>query len=173
MSLHAASVPVFVQILDALSTILTKAETFAEQKKVAPEVMLGLRLSPDMFALTRQVQVACDFAKNTSGRLAGADLPKFADEEKTFAELQERIAKTKAYVLGLQAKAFDGAESRMIQFPMRGKPHEMRGDAYLNSFALPNFYFHATAAYAILRANGVELGKGDYMGKVEGLKAVG
>lgn len=173
MSLHAASVPVFVQMLDALSAILTKAAAFAEHRKIAPEVMLGLRLAPDMFALARQVQVACDFAKNTSGRLAGAELPKFADEEKSFAELQERIAKTKSYILGLPAKAFDGAEARMIQFPMRGKPHEMRGDAYLNSFALPNFYFHAAAAYAILRANGVELGKGDYMGKVEGLKAVG
>ncbi len=173
MSLHAASVPVFVQMLDALSGVLAKAEAFAEQKKVAPEVMLGLRLAPDMFALARQVQVACDFAKNTSGRLAGAELPKFADEEKSFAELQERIAATKAYILGLPASAFSGAETRMIQFPMRGKPYEMRGDAYLNTFALPNFYFHATAAYAILRANGVELGKGDYMGKVEGLKPVG
>jgi uncharacterized protein len=173
MSLHAASVPVFVQMLDALAAILKKAEAFAEQKKIAPEVMLGLRLAPDMFALARQVQVACDFAKNTSGRLAGAELPKFADEEKTFAELQQRIAKTKAYVVGLPASAFAGAGSRMIQFPMRGKPHEMRGDAYLNGFALPNFYFHAAATYAILRANGVELGKGDYMGKVEGLQAVG
>jgi uncharacterized protein len=172
MSLHAASVPVFVQMLDALAAVLTKAEAFADAKKIAPETMLGLRLAPDMFALARQVQVACDFAKNTAGRLAGAELPKFPDEEKTFAELQERIGRTKAYVLGLPAAGFQGAESRMIQFPMRGKPHEMRGDVYLSSFALPNFYFHATAAYAILRANGVELGKGDFMGKVEGLKAV-
>lgn len=173
MSLHAASVPVFVQFLDALAAVLKKAEAHAEAKKIAPEVMLGLRLAPDMFALTRQVQVACDFAKNTSGRLAGAELPKFADEEKSFAELQERIAKTRAFIQGLPAKAFEGAGSRMIQFPMRGKPHEMRGDAYLNSFALPHFYFHVTAAYAILRANGVDLAKGDYMGKVEGLTVVG
>jgi uncharacterized protein len=173
MSLHAASVAVFAQYLDSLAVILKKAEAHAEAKKIAPEVMLGLRLSPDMFALTRQVQVACDFAKNTAGRLAGVELPKFADEEKTFGELQERIAKTRAFVTGLDTKAFEGAGMRMIQFPMRGKPHEMRGDDYLNSFALPNFYFHATAAYAILRANGVELGKGDYMGKVEGLRVVG
>jgi uncharacterized protein len=172
MSLHALSVPVFAQMLDALDAVLAKAEAFAEARKVAPEVMLGLRLAPDMFALARQVQVACDFAKNTSGRLAGAELPKFPDDEATFGELRERIARTKAYVLGLPAAAFAGAEGRMIQFPMRGKPHEMRGDAYLASFALPNFFFHATATYAILRANGVELGKGDYMGKVEGLKAV-
>jgi uncharacterized protein len=173
MSLHAASVPVFVQILDALSAVLKKAEAHAEAKKIAPEVMLGLRLTPDMFALTRQVQIACDFAKNTAGRLAGAELPKFPDEEKTFGELQERIAKTKAFITGLDAGAIDGVGGRMIQFPMRGKPHEMAGAAYLNSFALPNFYFHATAAYAILRANGVDLGKGDYMGKVEGLRVVG
>jgi uncharacterized protein len=172
MSLHAASVPVFAQLLDALSAVLRKAEAHAEAKKIAPEVMLGLRLAPDMFALTRQVQVACDFAKNTAGRLAGAELPKFPDEEKTFAELQDRIAKTKAYIAGLDAKTIDGAGGRMIQFPMRGKPHEMEAAAYLNTFALPNFYFHATAAYAVLRANGVELGKGDYMGKVEGLRAV-
>ncbi len=171
MSLHTSSIPVFVQMLDALSAVLRKAEAHAEARKIAPDVMLGLRLAPDMFALTRQVQVACDFAKNTAGRLAGVELPRFPDEEKTFAELQDRIAKTKAFVAGLPASAFEGAEARMIRFPMRGKPHEMRGDAYLNTFALPNFYFHATAAYAILRANGVDLGKGDYMGKVEGLRA--
>jgi hypothetical protein len=173
MSLHAASVPVFIQMLDALAAVLKKAEAHADARKIAPDVILGLRLAPDMFALTRQVQVACDFAKNTSGRLAGAEAPKYADEERTFAELQERIAKTKGYILGLPATAFRGAETRVIRFQMRGKPHEMRGDAYLNTFALPNFYFHATAAYAILRANGVDLGKGDYMGKVEGLQAAG
>jgi uncharacterized protein len=173
MSLHAASVPVFVQMLDALEAVLRKGEAWAEAKKVAPEVMLGLRLAPDMFALARQVQVACDFAKNTSGRLAGAELPKFPDEEKTFAELYERIARTKAFIAGLPPAAFDGAETRAIRFPMRAKTFEMAGAAYLNGFALPNFYFHAAAAYAILRANGVDLGKGDYMGKVEGLTAVG
>ncbi len=173
MSLHAASVPVFVQQLDALEAVLRKAEAHAEAKKIAPEVMLGLRLAPDMFALARQVQVTCDFAKNTAGRLAGAELPKFPDEEKTFAELYERIARTKAFIAGLPQGAFDGAEARAIQFPMRGKPHEMTGGDYLNSFALPNFYFHATAAYAILRANGVELSKGDYMGKLAGLRVAG
>jgi uncharacterized protein len=173
LSLHAASVPVFVQMLDALGSVLTKAEAHAESRKIAPEVMLGLRLAPDMFALARQVQIACDFAKNTAGRLAGVELPKFPDEEKTFAELHERIARTRAFVAGLPAAAFEGAGARAIQFPMRGKPHEMTGAAYLNSFALPNFYFHATAVYAILRANGVDLGKGDYMGKVDGLRVVG
>jgi uncharacterized protein len=172
MTIHTASVPVFAQILRALDSILKKASDYAEAKKIAPEVMLGLRLAPDMFGLVRQVQITCDFAKNTSGRLAGAELPKFADDEKTFEDLHARIAKTLSYIEGLSAVSFNGAESRSIEFPMRNKPHAMQGDAYLNTFALPNFYFHATAAYSILRANGVELGKGDYMGKVEGLRVL-
>jgi uncharacterized protein len=172
MTIYTASVPVFAQILRALDAILKKASDHAETKKIAPEVMLGLRLAPDMFGFARQVQIACDFAKNTSGRLSGAELPKFADDEKTFDELHARIAKTLSFIEGLPAASFTGAETRSIEFPMRGKPHAMQGDAYLNNFALPNFYFHATAAYSILRANGVELGKGDYMGKVEGLAAL-
>jgi uncharacterized protein len=172
MTIYAASVPVFSQILRALDSILTKASAHAEAKKVAPDVMLGLRLAPDMFGLARQVQIACDFAKNTSGRLAGVELPKFSDDEKTFEELHARIAKTLNFIESLPAAAFAGAESRSIEFPMRAKPHAMQGDAYLNTFALPNFYFHVTAAYAILRANGLDIGKGDYMGKVEGLKAL-
>jgi uncharacterized protein len=169
MSLHAASVPVFAQHLAALSNILRKAEAHAAARKVSDETMLGLRLAPDMFTLARQVQIACDFAKNTAGRLAGQELPRFADEEKSFAELQARIEKTKAYVEGLPAAAFAGAEGRDISFPIGGKPMSLRGDIYLNHFALPNFYFHATAAYAILRGNGVDLGKGDFMGTVPGL----
>ena len=106
MSLYAASVPVFVQMLKALQALLKKAEANAESRKIAPEVMLGLRLSPDMFAMTRQVQITCDFAKNTCGRLAQAELPKFPDEEKTFAELDDRIVKTLAFVEGLSASRF-------------------------------------------------------------------
>jgi uncharacterized protein len=158
MSVFNASVPVFTQILDALEAVLKKAEAHAAARKIAPEVMLGLRLSPDMFGLTR---------------LAGVELPKYADDEKSFAELYARIATTQAFIAGLPATAFDKAGGRAIQFPMRGRPHEMQGDAYLNTFALPNFYFHATAAYAILRANGVELGKGDFLGTVAGLRVVG
>jgi hypothetical protein len=169
MSLHAASVPVFAQLLDALSGVLRKAEAHAAARKIADETMLGLRLAPDMFALARQVQIACDFAKNTAGRLAGDELPRFPDEERTFAELQARIGRTKAYVEGLPAAAFAGAETRDIAFPVGGKPMSLKGDVYLHRFALPNFYFHATAAYAILRANGVEIGKRDYMGTVPGL----
>ncbi len=169
MSLYATSVPVFTQFLDALAAFLRKAEAHAETKKIAPEVLLGLRLSPDMFPLTRQVQIACDFAKNTAGRLAGDEVPKFADEEKSFAELQERIAKTKAYVLGLAASSFEGAAERQVTFPIAGKPFSMKGADYLAHFALPNFYFHMSAAYAILRANGVDLGKRDFLGNVVGL----
>lgn len=169
MSLHTSSVPVFAQMLEALSAILTKAAAHAAARKISDETMLGLRLAPDMFALARQVQITCDFAKNTAGRLAGHELPRFPDEEKTFAELQARVAKTIDYVKGLPEAAFAGAESRDISFPIGGKPCSLRGDIYLERFALPNFYFHATAAYAILRANGVDIGKGDYLGQVPGL----
>lgn len=169
MSLHAACVPVFVQYLDALAAVLRKAEEHAAAKKIAPEVMLGLRLAPDMFPLTRQVQVACDFAKNTSGRLAGAEIPKMPDDEKSFAGLHERIAKTKAYVEGLPSGSFADAATRAVTFPIAGKPFSMNGAEYLANFALPNFFFHMTAAYAILRANGVDLGKRDFLGNVVGL----
>ncbi len=172
MSLHAQSIPVFIQCLDALAGSLRKAEAHGEAKKIAPEVMLGLRLAPDMFALSRQVQITCDFAKNTAGRLAAAELPKFADDEKTFAELYARIDKTKTYITDLPAAAFAGAETRTITFPIAGKPYAMQGDAYLAYFALPNFYFHATAAYAILRANGVDLGKRDFLGAITGMAPV-
>jgi hypothetical protein len=169
MSLHASSVPVFVQMLEALSGILKKAEAHAAARKIPDETMLGLRLAPDMFALARQVQITCDFAKNTAGRLAGQELPRFPDEEKTFAELQARVAKTVDYVKGLPEAAFEGAGARDIGFPIAGKPCSLRGDIYLERFALPNFHFHATAAYAILRSNGVDIGKGDYLGQIPGL----
>ncbi len=122
-----------------------------------------------MFPLTRQVQIACDFAKNTTGRLAGAELPKMPDEEKSFAELQERIARTKAYVEGFPAASFGEAATRTVTFPIAGKPFSMKGADYLSNFALPNFFFHMAAAYAILRANGVDLGKRDFLGNVVGL----
>jgi uncharacterized protein len=172
MSLYAASVPVFAQMLRALENVLKKAEAHAEARKIAPEVMLGLRLAPDMFALTRQVQVACDFAKNTCGRLTGTELPKFPDEEKTFAELHERIGKTLAFIEGLSAAAFEGADTRTVAFPVAGKSYTMAGGQYFNGFALPNFYFHVSAAYMILRENGVALNKRDFLGTVPGLQLV-
>lgn len=169
MTLYAASVPVFSQILKALDVCLKKGEAYAEAKKIAPEVMLGLRLTPNMFSLARQVQVTCDFAKNTCGRLAQAEPPRFPDEEKTFAELYERIQKTDAFISSLSPSAFEGAETRAVQFPIAGKPFTMQGMDYLNTFALPNFYFHMTSTYAILRANGVDLGKRDFLGAVPGM----
>ena len=172
MPLYDASIPVFVQMLKGLSGVLSKASAHAETRKIVPEVMLGLRHVPDMFALTRQVQVACDFAKNTSGRLAGDEVPKFADEEKSFEELHSRIQKTLAYIEALPKAAFAGSETRNITFPIQGKPHTMNGADYLNTFALPNFYFHVTTAYTILRANGLELNKRDFLGTVAGLKPV-
>jgi uncharacterized protein len=172
MTLYATSVPVFTQILKALEVCLKKGEAHAETKKIAPDVMLGLRLTADMFAVARQVQITCDFAKNTSGRLAQAELPRFPDDEKTFAELYERINKTIAFISSLSPAAFEGAETRAVQFPIAGKPFTMQGTAYLNNFAMPNFYFHMTTTYAILRANGVELGKRDFMGDVAGMLPV-
>jgi uncharacterized protein len=173
MPIYAQSVPVFAQSLKALAAILTKAEAHGEAKKISPEVMLGLRLVPDMFDVKRQVQISCDFAKNTAARLAGADIPRMLDEEQTFEALQERIAKTLAFIQGLDAAAFEDAATKTVQFPIAGKPYQMEGEAYLASFALPNFYFHLTTAYAILRANGVALGKMDFLGEIAGMRPVG
>ncbi len=173
MSLHAASVPAFLQILDALSGVLRKAEAHADARKIPHEVMLGLRLAPDMFALAKQVQVACDFAKNTAGRLAGVDLPRFPDDEASFAELQERIAKTRGFVAGLPASAFAGDEKRPITFPDARQAARDAGGRLSPQLRATELLFPRDGAYAILRANGVDLGKGDYMGKVEELKAAG
>ncbi len=173
MPMHSQSVTVFVQGLQALAAILTKAEAHGEAKKIAPEVMLGLRLSPDMFDVKRQVQITCDFAKNTAARLAGVDIPRMPDEEQTFGELQERIARTLSFIDGLDAAAFADAATKTVQFPIAGKPFQMEGEAYLATFALPNFHFHMTTAYAILRANGVPLGKMDYMGEIAGMRPAG
>jgi hypothetical protein len=165
-TLHTCSVPVFQQMLRGLSTVLSKAQAHAEAKKIEPAALLTARLYPDMFPLTRQVQIACDFAKSVSARLAGAEVPSYEDSEKTFEELQARIQKTVAFIEGLPRAGFDGAESREIVL-QAGTPKERRfegGHGYLTAYGLPHFYFHATTAYAILRHNGVEVGKKDYMG---------
>jgi uncharacterized protein len=164
--LYRASVPVFDIVLNALSGVLDKAEAFAASKKIDSAVLLGTRLAPDMFNLTRQVQVACDQAKNGSARLAGAEPPKFSDDEATIAQLKSRIAKTTAFLKTLDAKAIDAAANRDIAFPLGPKQGHMKGADYLTHFVLPNFYFHVTTAYAILRHSGVELGKRDYMGAI-------
>lgn len=163
ISMYQASVPSLLQTLNALSKILVKAETDAAERKIDPAVLLGYRLAPDMFNLIRQVQVASDFGKNTTARLAGQEPPKYEDTEKTIGELKARIAKTIAFVESFKPAAIDGSEGREITIPVGGQPKTFKGQDYLVNFALPNFYFHATAAYAILRHCGVKLGKRDFL----------
>jgi hypothetical protein len=166
ISMYQASVPVFLSMLKNLSAILDKAEAFATEHKVAPEVMLNWRLAPDMFPFSRQVQIVADFAKGTTARLAGAEVPSYPDEEKTFADLKARIAKTVKFVQGFSAKDIDGSEGRDITLKIGGQDMHFKGEPYLVHFALPNFYFHATTAYAILRRCGVEIGKRDFLGAI-------
>jgi uncharacterized protein len=167
MSMSNASIPVFEIGLSALSALLDKAEAYAEAKRIDPTVLLNARLFPDMFAFTRQVQSACDQAKNGGARLAGVDPPRYEDNEKTIAELRTRIAKTVAFVKTLDAERIDTAADREITFPLGpNNQGHMRGADYLNHFALPNFYFHLTTAYDILRHCGVEIGKRDFLGTI-------
>ena len=163
LTMSQASIPVFRQMLACLSAILDKAAAHAEAKKIDPAVLLNARLFPDMFPLTKQVQIACDFAKGASARLAGLEPPSFADTETTIPELKQRIAKTLGFLDSLRPEQIDGSEERDISLKVGGNPMQFKGQYYLVQFALPNFYFHVTAAYAILRHNGLELGKRDYM----------
>jgi uncharacterized protein len=153
--------------LNALSGVLDKAQAFAAAKKIDPSVLLNMRLCPDMFSLTRQVQVATDLAKNGASRLAGVEPPRYEDNETTIDQLKARIAKTVAYLKTVDAKQIDGAADREITFPLgpSNKGH-MKGDDYLSYFVLPNVYFHLTAAYSILRHAGVEIGKQDFLGAI-------
>jgi hypothetical protein len=160
------SLPVFEIGLNALSGVLDKAAAYAAAKKVDPAVLLGWRLAPDMFALARQVQVACDQAKNGAARLAGAEPPKFEDTETSLDQLKARIARTVTYIKTLDAKAIDASADREITFPLGPTKGQMKGGDFLNHFVLPNFYFHLTAAYAIVRHCGVELGKRDFLGAI-------
>jgi uncharacterized protein len=166
-SLSQASLPVFETGLNALSAILDKAAAYAAAKKIEPAVLLAWRLAPDMFPLVRQVQVTADQAKNGAARLAGAEPPRYEDNETTIDELKARLAKTVAFLKTLDRQAIDAAGEREITFPLgpTNKGH-MTGEDYLNHFVLPNFYFHRTAAYAILRHCGVEIGKRDFLGAI-------
>lgn len=153
--------------LNALSGVLDKAAAFAAAKKIDPSVLLNTRLAPDMFSLVRQVQVATDLAKNGAARLAGVEPPRFEDKETTIDELKARLAKTVAFLKTVDAKQIDAAADRQITFPLGPtNKGEMKGDDYLNHFVLPNVYFHLTAAYAILRHCGVEIGKQDFLGAI-------
>lgn len=172
ISMYAASVPVFVRTLDAFAASLQKARAHFAAKKVDPAVLLGVRLIPDMLPFTFQVRTAAEFAKNTTARLAGVALPVFEDNEATIDDLSKRIERTLAFVKSADRAAIDAAGDREIEFPVGGTPMRLRGEDYLLHFAMPNFYFHATMAYAILRQAGVEIGKRDFMGRVPGFEAL-
>lgn len=165
-SMSQASLPVFEIGLNALTAVLDKAAAHAAAKKIDPSVLLGWRLAPDMFALGRQVQVVCDQAKNGSARLAGVEPPKFEDTETALDQFKERIAKTQAFLKTLDPKAIDASSEREITFPLGPNKGQMKGADYLNHFVLPNFYFHLTAAYAVVRSLGVDVGKRDFLGAI-------
>jgi hypothetical protein len=163
ITLYQASVPVFQQMLKALRGILVKAQQQSETMKVAPEVLLQARLYPNMFPLARQVQIATDFAKGCPSRLAGVEPPKYEDTEKTFPELLARIDRTLEYIGSLKPEQIDGQEARTITMTIGGNPMTFAGQPYLLHFAIPNFFFHVTTAYAILRENGIDVGKRDFV----------
>jgi hypothetical protein len=166
ISLYQASVPVFIRALTNLKAVLHKGEAFAEAKKIKPEVLLNDRLCVDMFPLTRQVQIACDMTKGAGARLAGVEVPKYEDNEASFAELYARIDKTVDFLKTLKPEQIDGQEERHISLPSPRGTMEFKGQPYLLGFVMPNVYFHCTTAYAILRHNGAELGKMDFIGGI-------
>jgi hypothetical protein len=167
ITMHSASVPVFVRMLGNLGRWLDKAEAHAQARKFDTGVYLNARLAPDMLPFSKQIQIACDAAKFAVARLAGVESPKFEDNETTLAELRERIAKTVAYVQSVPAAQIDGTETKDVVVPRRDGAITLKGEFYLKHFVLPNFYFHVTTAYALLRHNGVDLGKGDYLGALQ------
>lgn len=164
ISMYDLTVPTVTHMLKAMSRILDKAEAHCTARKIDPQAILSDRLYPDMLPFNRQIHLASDFAKGMSARLAGAAVPSFPDEEKTFAELRARIAKTLDFIAALKPEQFDGAENRTIVIKAGGREFSFPGAQYLQGFAIPNFYFHLATAYGILRCNGVELGKLDFMG---------
>ena len=165
LSMHSASVPVFVRMLNNMLAWLDKAEAFASARKFEPNNYLGLRLAPDMLPFARQIQIASDTSKNCVARLAGVEPPKWADDEATLDELRGRIRKSIEYAQSLPAAKIDGSDAREIVVPMGpGRTMTFTGETFLRGFSLPNFFFHATMTYALLRHAGVELGKMDYLG---------
>jgi len=165
ISMYQASAPRFANALRNLSAILDKAQAHADAKKIDPAVPGGLRLIADMFPLSRQVQIACDTAKGAVARLAGVEIPKHEDTEQTIAELKARIAKTLDFLGSVPAARIDGSEDREVVLKMRSGEHRYTGLQYLMGHAWPNFYFHVTTAYNILRSNGVDIGKRDFIGQ--------
>jgi uncharacterized protein len=165
LSMHSASVPIFTRTFGALLTCLDKAQAHAEARKFSPDNYLGLRLAPDMLPFTRQIQIASDGAKGCVARLAGLEVPKWEDKEATLDDLRARIKKTIDYVQSIPAAQIDGSEQREVLLPRpNGEPVKFQGEGYLKHFVLPNFFFHTTTAYAILRHAGVDIGKRDFLG---------
>ena len=165
LSMYQASVPTIIRALNNLGDVLAKGAQHADGKKIAPEALLGARLYPDMFPLAKQIQVASDISKAGCSRLAQVEPPAFEDNETTFADLVERTRKTVAYLKTLKPEQIDGSESRTVTWTVRGNQRSMQGQQYLFNHVLPNVFFHCTTAYDILRHNGVELGKMDFLGK--------
>lgn len=163
LSAYEITVPQFIRSLTAMRGLLSKASEYAEKKKIQPEVLLETRLAPDQFPLGRQIQIACDNAKGCVARLSNTDAPVFEDNEQTLAEFTTRIDKTIEYIKKFKAEQFGNFDQCTVRFPWYPGKH-MDGRTYLVQHAIPNFYFHMTTAYSILRANGVELGKGDFLG---------
>ena len=167
ISMYQASVPVFIRMLTNLKGILGKAAAHAQAKKIDESVLLNARLYPDMFPLVKQVHIATDFARGTAARLSGTEPPSYEDNEKSLAELVARVERTLDFLRALKPAAIDGSETREIVRPVRGEPKKFTGINYLLQYAMPNFYFHTTTTYAILRHSGVELGKGDFIGVLD------
>jgi uncharacterized protein len=168
ISVYALSIDIFTHALGNLSAILEKGAVYAAAKKFDSSVLVSSRLAPDMLPLSRQVQIACDISKNSAARLAGTEPPRFEDNEKTIEELRARIARTIDYLKSIPVSAFEGSEERDIKVPARERPLEFKGLAFLQRWALPNVFFHVTTAYNILRHNGVDIGKQDYLGQTQG-----
>jgi uncharacterized protein len=167
VSMYVVSIPPIIRSLSNLRSILEKAIVYAEEKKIDPSVLVNARLYPDMFPLSRQVQIATDVAKGAASRLAGLESPKFEDNESSFPELLERIDKTLALLESFKPEQIDGSEDRTIALPMHDRTLNFKGLPYLLDFVLPNVYFHVTAVYAILRHNGMEIGKKDFLGDID------
>jgi len=165
ISMFSVTIPVFIRQLENLSRILSKAETWASERNIAPETILNYRLALDMLPLARQVQIVSDTSKGAAARLTGKDIPRYEDNEKTFAELQQRLDKTRGFLGQFERKDFEGAENRTVELKIGGDTVTFDGMTYLVNFALPNFYFHYTTAYDILRHAGLGIGKRDFLGR--------
>lgn len=163
ISMYAASVGVYTRVLTNLATILDKAAAYAEERKIEPAALLHARLAPDMHHLIRQVQICTDMVKGTVARLAGVEPPKYEDNEATFADVKARVAKTLDYIKSFKPEQFEGAESRAITIKLPHRQLDFVGTDYLLGFGTPNVYFHYTTVYALLRNNGLAIGKGDYL----------